>query len=184
MDLRTDFSEYLGRCAMSEGVLFGLTLLAAMGSSMVGGVFFGFSGFVMRALARLRPAQGIAAMQSINIVAVTPPLMIALFGTAAACLGLVASSLPRWREPVGLLRLGGGVIYLVGSMLVTILCNVPRNNALAAVDSKSADGETVWRRYVPGWTAWNTVRTVAAIVAGVLLALALIAGRTERGEPL
>lgn len=77
---------------MSEGVLFGLTLVAAMGASMVGSVFFGFSGFVMRALARLRPAQFIAAMQSINVVAVRPPLMIALFGTAVACLGLVASS--------------------------------------------------------------------------------------------
>ena len=58
---------------MSGGITFALTLIAALGSGLIGGVFFGFSGFVMKALARLRPAQGIAAMQSINVVAVTPP---------------------------------------------------------------------------------------------------------------
>jgi len=58
---------------MSRGLLVPLTLLAALGSGLVGGVFFGFSGFVMKALVRLRPGQGIAAMQSINVVAVTRP---------------------------------------------------------------------------------------------------------------
>jgi uncharacterized membrane protein len=38
----------------------------------------------MKALARLQPAQGIAAMQSINLAAVTPAFMTALFGSATA----------------------------------------------------------------------------------------------------
>ncbi len=164
---------------MSGGITFALTLLAALGSGLVGGVFFGFSGFVMKALARLRPAQGIAAMQSINIVAVTPPLMIALFGTALACVALVVSSLPKWREPVAMLRLAGGGLYLVGALLVTIVRNVPMNNTLASVDPESAEGAAQWARYVPGWTAWNTVRTVAAIAAAVMLSLALVAGRSR-----
>ena len=37
----------------------------------------------MSALARLQPAQGIAAMQAINITAINPLFMLALFGTAA-----------------------------------------------------------------------------------------------------
>ena len=164
---------------MSGGILWPLTLIAALGSGLVGGVFFGFSGFVMRALARLRPAQGIAAMQSINIMAVTPPLMIALFGTALACVALVISSLLRWREPVAMFRLLGGGVYLVGTVLVTIVCNVPLNNALAAVDPDSAQGATQWARYIPHWTAWNSVRTGAAIAAAVMLTLALIAERTH-----
>ena len=49
------------------GFTFVLTLLAALGSGLIGGVFFAFSAFVMKALARLRPDQGIAAMQSINV---------------------------------------------------------------------------------------------------------------------
>ncbi|MBW3634315.1 MAG: DUF1772 domain-containing protein, partial [Chloroflexi bacterium] len=141
---------------------------------------FGFSGFVMKALARVRPAHGIAAMQLINVMAVTPPLMIALFGTALACVALIVSSLVKWREPVAMFRLMGGGVYLVGAVLVTMLFNVPLNNALAAVDPDSSEGATQWTRYVPRWTAWNTVRTVAAIVASALLTLALVAGRTEQ----
>ncbi len=163
---------------MSGGFLAALTLLAALGSGLVGGVFLAFSGFVMRALGRLRPAHGIAAMQSINVVAVTPPLMIPLFGTALACVALVVSSLPKWREPVAMLRLAGGGLYLVGAVLVTVVRNVPMNDALAAVDPDSADGASQWARYVPGWSAWNPVRTVAANAAAALLSLAAIAGRS------
>ena len=164
---------------MSRGLLVPLTLLAALGSGLVGGVFFGFSGFVMKALARLRPAQGIAAMQSINVVAVTPPLMLALFGTALACVALVVASLSKVREPVAMLRLVGGGLYLAGVVFVTLLRNVPMNDALAAVDPNSVDGATQWARFVPGWTAWNSVRAVAAIAAAVLLSLALVAGRSR-----
>jgi uncharacterized membrane protein len=164
---------------MSGGLLVPLTLLAALGSGLVGGVFFGFSGFVMKALARLRPAQGIAAMQSINVVAVTPPLMLALFGTALACVALVVASLSKVREPVAMLRLVGGGLYLAGVVFVTLLRNVPMNDALAAVDPNSVDGATQWARFVPGWTAWNSVRAVAAIAAAVLLSLALVAGRSR-----
>jgi hypothetical protein len=52
-------------------VLAALTVVTALGCGLNAGVFFAFSSFVMKALARLQPAQGIAAMQSINLVAVT-----------------------------------------------------------------------------------------------------------------
>jgi len=44
-----------------------LVFLAAIGSGVVGGVFFAFSNFVMAALAHLAPAEGIHAMQAINV---------------------------------------------------------------------------------------------------------------------
>jgi hypothetical protein len=44
-----------------------LTLVSVLGCGLIGGVFFAFSTFVMKALASLPPAQGIAAMQSINV---------------------------------------------------------------------------------------------------------------------
>jgi uncharacterized membrane protein len=45
-----------------------LTFVAALGSRLVAGIFFAFSNFVMKALARVPPAQGVAAMQSIDVV--------------------------------------------------------------------------------------------------------------------
>jgi uncharacterized membrane protein len=44
-----------------------ITLLAALGCGMTAGVWFAFSAFVMSALDRLPAAQGMAAMQSINV---------------------------------------------------------------------------------------------------------------------
>ena len=54
--------------------MFTLKLFAVLGCGLVAGVFFAFSAFVMSALARLQPAQGIAAMQSINITAMATNL--------------------------------------------------------------------------------------------------------------
>jgi uncharacterized membrane protein len=157
---------------MSE-VLYAATLATALGCGLVAGVFFAFSTFVMPALKRLTPAHGIAAMQSINELAVTPVFMTALFGTAAACLGLVAWAVISWGERPAALVLAGGALYLVGTIGVTIACNVPLNDRLATLHPQDADAAGRWDEYVTRWTAWNHVRTVAALAAAALLTVAL-----------
>jgi uncharacterized membrane protein len=158
---------------MNAGVLFGLTLLAALGCGLLAGFFFAFSAVVMSALARLPPAQGIAAMQTINVVVINPWFGVAFFGTGALCVVLPVYALFWWQAPGAAYLLAGGLLYLVGTILVTILCNVPRNNALAAVDPASAEAASLWAGYVPSWTAWNHVRTVAPLAAAASLTLAL-----------
>ncbi|HEV8205069.1 MAG TPA: hypothetical protein VGR04_00085, partial [Acidimicrobiia bacterium] len=64
------------------------------------GFFFAFSACVMKALARLPAAQGVAAMQSINVVVINPLVMAALFGTALACGVLAIASFVEWGRPV------------------------------------------------------------------------------------
>ncbi|MDN5698593.1 MAG: hypothetical protein L0G70_11570, partial [Rubrobacter sp.] len=64
-----------------SGALYAVTLAAALGCGLVAGVFFAFSSFVMAALKRLPAAEGVAAMQAINALAVTPMLMAGFFGT-------------------------------------------------------------------------------------------------------
>jgi uncharacterized membrane protein len=49
-----------------------VTFGTALGCGLIAGVFFAFSTFVMPALARLPAAQGIAAMNAINVAAITP----------------------------------------------------------------------------------------------------------------
>ncbi len=68
----------------------------------------------------------------------------------------------------------GSILYLGGTIAVTMFCNVPRNNALAGVASDSADGQQLWSRYVLEWTRWNHVRTVAALLAAALLMISLM----------
>ena len=158
---------------MNDELLFTLTLITALGCGLVAGIFYAFSTSVMKALARLPAAQGIAAMQSINITVINPLFMGAFFGTAAACVLVVVLSLLRWNGPEAVYLLTGGLVYLFGAILVTMAFNVPRNNALAAADPQSADGARLWAGYVTSWTAWNHVRTAAALAAVVLLTFAL-----------
>jgi uncharacterized membrane protein len=150
-----------------------LEFATALGCGLVAGVFFAFSTFVMRALAQLPPAQGIAAMQSVNVVVINPWFMAAFLGTAVACVVLAVSSLFTWDRPGAIYLLVGGLLYVVGTFVVTMLFNVPRNDALAAVDPTSADGAKLWARYVVEWTAWNHVRAAAALAAAASLTIAL-----------
>jgi len=152
---------------------FGLKLFSALGCGLVAGVFFAFSTFVMSALARLQPKEGIAAMQSINITVINPLFMLALFGTAATCLFLVVSSLSKWHQPGAAYLLLGSLLYLIGTVLVTIAFNVPLNDALATVKPDSTQGANLWASYLTNWTIWNHVRTIAALAAAVLLTIAL-----------
>lgn len=154
-----------------------MTLAVAIGCGLAGGVFFAFSTFVMPALARLPPAQGIAAMQSINVTAINVWLLGALFGTAAGCVVLTIASLRSASEPGAALRLAGSALYLLGTIAVTMACNVPRNNALAAVPPDGREAAGPWLRFVAEWTTWNHVRAAAAVVAAVLLGLSFVSSR-------
>ena len=129
---------------MSGTWLVVVTFGTALGCGLIAGVFFTFSSFVMTALARLPAPQGIAAMQSINVLAVTPWFMTALFGTGAACLLLAISTVFAWQRPGAGYVLVGSLSYLLGTILVTIAFNVLRNDALAAVDPTGAEGARLW----------------------------------------
>jgi uncharacterized membrane protein len=146
--------------------LFIFTLLAALGCGLIAGVFFAFSAFVMKALARLPATQGVAAMQSINVVVLNPWFLGAFFGTGIVCALLVIAALVQWSMS-SVYLIAGGLLYVVGTLWVTIAFNVPRNNALAA------RGAEVWPRYLAEWTAWNHVRTAAALAAAASFGLAL-----------
>lgn len=156
-----------------SSVLYAATLATALGCGLVAGAFFAFSSFVMPALKRLPPAEGISAMQSINVLAVTPVFMAALFGTAMACLGLAAWAVISSGGRTTALVLAGCVIYLVGTIGVTIACNVPLNNTLATLHPQGAKAARYWDKYLTKWTAWNHVRTVAALAAAAVLTIVL-----------
>ena len=157
---------------MATTNFFAFKLVSVLGCALVAGVFFAFSTFVMSALQRLQPSQGIAAMQSINITAINPLFMTALFGTAAICIALVVSSLLKWCQPNNTYLLLGSSIYLLGTVGVTIICNVPLNDALAIVKPDSTEGASLWVLYLAKWTFWNHIRTLAALTAAALLTLA------------
>lgn len=146
-------------------LIFVLIFISALGCGLIAGIFFAFSTFVMKALAELPPAQGIAAMQSINVVVINRWFMTLFFGSGVACLLLAIFAILHWQTPGAAWLFAGSAFYLGGTIFVTILCNVPRNNILAALDPTTVQSATAWEKYVSSWTAWNHVRTIAALVA-------------------
>ena len=159
--------------AIVDGLLFTITVVAALGCGLMAGLFFAFSVSVMKALARLPSAEGIAAMQSINVAIINPVFLAAFFGTAAACVFVLIASLLRWHDPGAVYLLIGGALYLVGTFLVTLVFNIPKNNALAWVAPTDPEGASLWTDYLSKWTAWNHVRAAAALAATATLTIAL-----------
>ena len=157
---------------MLERAIFTLTFAAAIGSGVVGGIFYAFSTFVMAALGSLSSAQGAGAMKAINVTVINPVFMLAFMGTAVLCLVLAGGSLIWWGRPGGMLMLAASLLYLLGCFGVTMLFNVPLNNQLAAV--APAQEAALWSRYLDVWTAWNHVRTLASILSAILFTAAML----------
>jgi uncharacterized membrane protein len=154
-------------------MLNGLALLTGIGAGTVGGVFFAFSTFVMKALFQLPASHGVAAMQRINVVVLNPLFLGVFMGTAVLAAGCVAVSFLQWSPPRSPLLLASGLLYLVGTFFVTIAFNVPRNERLARLGNESSESSVYWPVYVGEWTRWNHVRTVASVASAACSAAAL-----------
>lgn len=159
---------------MADGLHYGLLVVTALGCGLVAGIFFAFSNFAMRGLARLPPAQGIAAMQSINITVLNRWFLLTFVGTAGASILVIVAALLRWGLPESIFAIAGGALYLAGNLFVTRAFNIPLNDELAATVPDSVDGAAIWERYLCDWTAWNTVRTVTALAASASLMIVLV----------
>jgi uncharacterized membrane protein len=159
------------KAVLMPDLLIALVVGAAVGCGATGGLLFAFSNVVMTALARQTAECGIRTMQTIN-VAILNPLFLSLFlGTAAAAAAILVTLLAAPASS-GMLEAAGAALYLVGVFGVTMMVNVPLNNALEALPGGSPEAARFWPVYVRRWTQWNHVRTVCALVASVLLTLA------------
>jgi len=150
-----------------------LILFTCIGTGTVGGIFFAFSSFVMKALAELPAAQSVAAMQRINVVVLNRAFLVLFVGTAALGVTCIAAAFFPWSAPRSPLLVAAGALYVVGSFLVTGRCNVPMNDRLARMDALSPEAAAYWPRYVQEWLRWNHVRTAASAASCACCALAL-----------
>jgi len=158
---------------MSDLAVFA-AVAALLGSGIIAGTFFAFSSFVMKALARMPSPEGIAAMQSINIVVINRSFLGTFFGTAVLSVGFAVVALASWIRPEAPYFLAAAFSYLFGTFGVTMLGNVPLNNRLAAVTPTDTSGGEVWDQYLDRWTLFNTLRTIAAAAAVLMYTLGLI----------
>ncbi|MBI1398001.1 MAG: DUF1772 domain-containing protein [Betaproteobacteria bacterium] len=150
-----------------------LATACALGSGLMAGFFFAFSVCTMKALGALPPEQGISAMQSINVTVINRWFLVPFFGVAGLTLVLSVMAVLHWYEPGSPHVVAGGLFYFIGTFLVTVLFNVPRNRRLASVSPASSEGAALWVDYLIAWTRWNHVRTIAALAGAASFTIAL-----------
>ncbi|UCH50331.1 MAG: DUF1772 domain-containing protein [Betaproteobacteria bacterium] len=142
--------------------------IAAISAGLMAGVYFAFSGFIMRSFDQLGAAPAADAMNSINEVILRSWFMPLFFGStllyaALAIWAIFDADLPgRW------LVFATGLTYVIGMFVCTAAFNVPLNNRLKdAGRDDNAKAET-WTHYFKYWTRWNHLRTICSLAALIL----------------
>ncbi|MEQ8366681.1 MAG: DUF1772 domain-containing protein [Roseicyclus sp.] len=143
--------------------------------ALVGGVFLAFSDFIMRALAHTGGVGGVDAMQVINREVFRWVFMALFIGMAPLSLLIAGYGGFHVGSGPGTLMMIAGLVYFVGCFGVTVVFNVPMNEALAGMDVSDPMTQDYWTStYLPRWTFWNTVRTAASAASAALLLFSLM----------
>jgi len=152
-----------------------LSQFSVLAYGILTGVFLAFSDFIMRSLSLTSGTGGVDAMQVINREVFRWIFMTLFLGMAVMSLVIVGYATTSLGGPGGTLILLAGLVYLVGCFGVTVFFNVPMNETLAGMKLSAQATHDYWTdTYLPRWTFWNTVRTLACGLAAALLLLGLL----------
>ena len=64
-------------------------------------------------------------MQAINVAVINRWFLVPFLGMAVACVLLIIAALVQWNDPGAAHVLAGGLFYLIGAFVVTMIFNVP-----------------------------------------------------------
>lgn len=154
--------------------------VATVSAGLIGGLFFAYSFSVNPGLNKLSDVGYLSAMQSINRAILNPVFLCTFLGTGIL---LPVSTGLQYGTPVRFwLLLAASVLYIIGTLGVTMGGNVPLNEALDAfsIETASPDALSVQRRQFEGpWNRLHAIRTAASVLAFALAAVACIFPRNE-----
>ncbi|RYE26114.1 MAG: DUF1772 domain-containing protein [Sphingobacteriales bacterium] len=153
-----------------------LLLLAIVATGLIAGLFYAYEVSVNIAFRQLSDAEYTKAMQAINIAIINPSFMLSFMGTAFL-LPIAAFVHRRSGQRRLLLLIAASLLYIVGTLGVTMMFNVPLNDQLAAFNLQTASAEQVSalrKTFAEPWNQWNTIRTTCNILAFVLATAAAL----------
>ncbi|GGH53894.1 DUF1772 domain-containing protein [Frigidibacter albus] len=151
---------------------YGMILLSLTLSAAIFGFFYAWVCSTMWGLDAADPRVAISAMQAMNASVRNAVFAPAFFGTPVALGAAAGLLLMRGHlRSAAAFAVGAGV-YLCFGLVLTMMVNVPMNEALAmvAVPADVESAGVIWREYSGPWQVWNQIRTVAS-GAAFLLAL-------------
>ena len=154
-------------------------VVATVLCSLVAGILFAFATVVMPGIKNLDDAAFIRAFQVIDrvIQGYQPLFMLVWIGSALST--IAAAAIGGWKL-AGLDRVVlvlAALIFLLGVQVPTATINIPMNDALQTLDTRTMS-ETALKRareaFESRWNQWNIIRTVFAIIVTVLLIVLLL----------
>ncbi|MEQ6249081.1 anthrone oxygenase family protein [Sulfitobacter sp. HNIBRBA3233] len=154
-----------------------LILLSLLLSAAIFGFFYAWVCSTMWGLDNADPRVAIAAMQAMNASVRNAVFAPAFFATPVV-LALTAALLRKQGfTPSAVLFALGATVYLCFGLILTMLVNVPMNEALAMqpVPATAEAAESIWQGYSTRWQLWNQIRTVASGVSFLLTTCGLLA---------
>lgn len=159
-------------------------LTATITTGVVAGLFFAYACSVMPGLARSSDRTLVETMQNINRAIINPVFLLPFVGTIVL---IALAAVLAWRAGDGtaLPWIVAALVVYVVAFLVTMVVNVPLNDALdgAGDPDRITDLAAVRERFEDRWVTWNVLRSVAHTIAFGLLAWALVVSGADRGQP-
>lgn len=150
---------------MLDTITFLAVWIAAISTGLMAGIYFSFSGFIMKSFEQMGAHKAVPAMNAINKVILHSPFMPLFFGSSLLSLALVFIALFNWQAAVSTPLLIASSSYFIGMFLCTVFFNVPLNKRLASTEISGESFNRVWRHYLKNWTRWNHIRTVSSLLA-------------------
>jgi len=143
---------------MDTTALAATMVVARVLAGLLTGIYIAFLIAVMPALHALNDDTFVTVMNRINGAIVNPAFLAVFFGAPASAVAVLA-----WqRTPV----LIGAAVLGVAALVITMVVNVPLNNALAQHGDRSA--------FETPWLTWHAIRTTATL--GSFVALCHVSG--------
>ena len=158
-----------------------LSRIGGYASVLLGGAIFGlFYGWVctvMWGLDDADPRVAIEAMQAMN-ASVRNAVFFPAFFLTPIVMGLTAIGARLGGHQRASMLLGAGaLVYLFGTMLLTVAANVPMNEELAdtSIPASLDEARRIWDDYSGTWQLYNAIRTFFAGVSLLVASAGLVA---------
>jgi uncharacterized membrane protein len=147
---------------MLEPLVMTLSLVSAVTTAMLAGLYFIFHNTVMPVF---KENEGALMMQRINDVIINKQFLLIfvlspLTSLGAMLLGLIDGQLSTTDAALY------GYILAILAFMITATRNVPLNNELKYA---SGDVSPIWKKYVQQWGSWNAKRYYLSLMSSLLV---------------
>lgn len=161
------------------GILHIALIAATLLCSLVAGFLFAFAVVVMPGIGSLGDRRFMHAFQAMDRVIQNnqPVFLLVWMGSVVALLTSAALGIGQLNGTERLLLIAAVLVYLLGVQLPTVTINIPLNNTVQSLEIDGLDETSLAaarQDFESRWRYWNSLRTVLAGLASLLLIVLLL----------